>query len=78
MLDFNIDEKVIITDYVDDEKVYTIDVVRQIVISKDDEEYIFDRISRPVHLSSNRLFKYTIDNELKLMKDGYGYVHNLI
>ena len=43
---FEIDENVIITDYVDDELVYMTDFVIQIIISKDDEEYLFDKSVR--------------------------------
>ena len=75
---FEIDENVIIIDYVDDELVYMTDFVIQIIISKDDEEYLFENVSRPVRLKSNRLFKYSLEKVKKLREMGYKEVCNLI
>ena len=75
---FEIDENVIITDYVDDEFVYMTDFVVQIIISRDDEEYLFENVSRPVRLKSKRLFKYSLKKVKQLKEMGYKEVCNLI
>lgn len=75
---FEIDENVIIVDYVDDEPVYMTDFVIQIIINRDDEEYLFENVSRPVHLKSKRLFKYSLKKEQELKDNGYRKVCNLI
>ena len=75
---FEIDENVIITDCVDDELVYMTDFVVQIIISKDNEEYLFENVSRPVRLKSNRLFKYSLKKVQSLEEMGYKEVCNLI
>lgn len=75
---FEIDENVIITDYVDDELVYITDFVVQIIISRDDEEYLFENVSRPVRLKSKRLFKYSLKKVQQLKEMGYKEVCSLI
>lgn len=75
---FEIDENVIITDYVDDELVYMTDFVVQIIISRDDEEYLFENVSRPVRLKSKRLFKYSLKKVQQLKEMGYKEVCSLI
>ena len=75
---FEIDENVIIVDYVDDEPVYMTDFVIQIIISKDDEEYLFENVSRPVRLKSKRLFKYSFKKVQELKDKGYREVCSLI
>ena len=75
---FEIDENVIITDFVDDELVYMTDFVVQIIISRDDEEYLFENVSRPVRLKSKRLFKYSLKKVQQLKEMGYKEVCSLI
>lgn len=75
---FEIDENVIITDCVDDELVYMTDFVIQIIISKEDEEYLFENVSRPVRLKSKRLFKYSAKKVQELKEMGYREVCSLI
>lgn len=73
---FEIDENVIITDFVDDEYVYITDFVEQIIINRYGIEYIFKNVSRPV--SHKRVFAYTFEKEKELLNKGYKKVYNLI
>lgn len=73
---FEIDENVIIVDYVDGASVYMTDFIIQIIINKDDIEYLFENVSRPV--SSKRVIKYSTSKENELLRNGYVKVVNLI
>lgn len=73
---FEIDENVIIVDYVDGACVYMTDFIIQIIINSDDIEYLFENVSRPV--SSKRVIKYSSSKENKLLINGYVKVVNLI
>lgn len=76
--EFEIDDNVIIVDYVDDQPVYIDDFVIQIIISKDDIEYLFENVSRPVSIHSKRLFKYSYNKEQELKNNGYVRTCSLI
>ena len=68
---FEIDENVIIIDYIDEQNVYMIDYVIQIIINRDDIEYLFENVSRPISCKSKRLFKYSYDKLQELKNNGY-------
>lgn len=74
---FEIDEDIIIIDYIDEQNVYIIDSVIQIIISKENIEYLFENVSRPISCKSKRLFKYSYNNLQELKNNGYVKVASL-
>lgn len=74
--EFEIDENVIIVDFVDDTCVYMTDFVVQIIIDRDCVQYLFENVSRPVN--AKRVLKYSSKKENELLANGYIKVCNLI
>lgn len=72
MWKYDIGSEVILTDIINDEKCYTIDNIREIVIKKDSITYYFEEAQ--IGVLEEDIIPYSTKKENELLHDGYGYI----